>query len=204
MRSKSAGEAGLAKCRTASTGPGTWRKLLTSECTNVNCGCPERPARLSRLPVTRLSTATTVSPRSSSFRHRCEPRKPAPPVRTTRLIDRPPGRLMTSWTGLPGRSSTYAYVGEAPPAQGGGVEEVAGVDHAGLFHGGGDLGEVQPAELVPLGQHDQHCRSLADAVRVAGHLDAVQPGVRRPRGDRHRRVVGPDLGAQRPQAVQHL
>src|SRR5687768_6891398 len=143
MRSKSAGEAGLAKCRTASTGPGTWRKLLTSECTKVNSRWPESPARLSRLPVTRLSTATTVSPRSSSFRLRCEPRKPAPPVTTTRLIARPPGRSMASWSGLPGRSPTDPFVGEAPPAQGGGVEEVAGVDHARLLHGRRHLGEVE-------------------------------------------------------------
>src|SRR3546814_3859686 len=41
---------------------------------------------LSTEPVTRLSMATTSSPRSSSAWQRCEPRKPAPPVTTTRAI----------------------------------------------------------------------------------------------------------------------
>src|SRR2546422_513537 len=43
---------------------------------------PARCATLSTLPVTRLSMAMTLWPRSNSRSTRCEPRNPAPPVTT--------------------------------------------------------------------------------------------------------------------------
>ena len=46
---------------------------------------PSRCATLSFEPVERSSRQTTVSPRSSSRSHRCDPRNPAPPATTTRL-----------------------------------------------------------------------------------------------------------------------
>ena len=42
-----------------------------------------RPARFARLPVEKLSSTRTSSPRSSSARTRFEPMKPAPPVTST-------------------------------------------------------------------------------------------------------------------------
>src|SRR5690242_21728413 len=38
-----------------------------------------------RAPVKKLSTQMTSQPSASSRSHRCEPRKPAPPVTSTRL-----------------------------------------------------------------------------------------------------------------------
>src|SRR3954470_23566113 len=43
---------------------------------------PARWAMLSTLPVSRLSTPTTVHPRSSSVSERCDPMNPAAPVMT--------------------------------------------------------------------------------------------------------------------------
>src|SRR3990172_3480060 len=52
---------------------------------------PARCAMLSVLPVRRLSMATTARPSESRRSHRCEPRKPAPPVTRTRsFIASPP------------------------------------------------------------------------------------------------------------------
>src|SRR5690349_5282404 len=51
---------------------------------NSTCG---RCARFARLPVTRLSTTRTVSPRRTSSVHRCEPMKPAPPVTRYALMN---------------------------------------------------------------------------------------------------------------------
>ena len=46
-----------------------------------------------------------------------------------------------------------ALVVEAEIAQGGGIEQVAGVDDGWVLHPLSHLGEVQPPELVPLSQH---------------------------------------------------
>src|SRR3954447_16484422 len=46
-----------------------------------------RCATLTGVPVRKLSRHTTESPRDRSASHRWEPRKPAPPVTTTRLPD---------------------------------------------------------------------------------------------------------------------
>src|SRR5690348_12174350 len=43
---------------------------------------------LRRVPVKKLSAQITVAPAASSRSHRCEPRKPAPPVTSTRVSRR--------------------------------------------------------------------------------------------------------------------
>src|SRR6478672_6453559 len=96
---------------------------------------PKRSSMLVIDPVTRLSRHTTWSPRSSSARQRCDPRKPAPPVTTTRAMSEP----------------TDAGDREAPTTERLPVEQVAGVDDGRLAQRRGHLVEVEPAELVPLG-----------------------------------------------------
>src|SRR4051794_41508758 len=56
-----------------------------SLCRNMKSG-PRRCAMLASDPVSKLSTQITRCPRASSSSHRCEPRKPAPPVTTHVLI----------------------------------------------------------------------------------------------------------------------
>src|SRR5262245_7371081 len=173
MRSKSAGDAGLAKCITTSTSPGTHTNWLTSCSTKVKPGWPNRCSMLSTEPVSRLSMAITESPRASSASHRCEPRKPAPPVTTTRAIS-------PSFPVEPSRPSTAdADVAEAPPLQRRLVEQVARVDHPGRSHEPGHLVVVEPAELVPLGQDHQHVGAVAHRVRVAHRHDAPRRGLDR-------------------------
>ena len=166
MRSKSTGEAGLARCITTSTGAVDLDALLTSCSTKVKPGrCDERARRCAASPVTRLSTATTSSPRSSSASQRCEPRNPAPPVTTTRRH----------------QLAADAAVLEAAPRERGPVEQVAGVDDLAGGHQVRHLVDVEPAELVPLGEHDEHLGALDRGVRVVDHLDALESGpARRP------------------------
>ena len=64
-----------------------------------------------------------------------------------------------------------ALVREAPPASGRAVEQVAGVDDARLGHEPDHLVEVEPLELVPLGEHGEHRRTLAGGVGVGHHLE---------------------------------
>src|SRR4051794_28812665 len=52
---------------------------------NLKLGFRRNPEILSKLPVRKLSTQSTRSPRSSSVPHKCEPRKPAPPATRTVL-----------------------------------------------------------------------------------------------------------------------
>src|SRR5215217_4324176 len=93
-------------------------------------------------PVARLSMATTSSPRSSRESQRWEPRNPAPPVTTTRRPLLPATRLL----------ATEADVAEAATADRGRLEQVPGVDDDRRAHEAGHGGELEPAELVPLGQ----------------------------------------------------
>ena len=119
---------------------------------------------------------TTWSPRASSARHRCEPRKPAPPVTTTRAHS---GRPMP-------------VVGEAAPAHGRRVEEVAGSRRsAGPVSSAAHLVEVEPAELVPLGEHGHHLGARRRPRR--GRADG-----RRPRAARRRRPAGGRPWGRRP------
>src|SRR4051794_35324624 len=125
---------------------------------------------LSTDPVTRLSRTTTSSPRSNNRSHRCDPRKPPPPLTTTRAI-RP--------TYCRSRAADPPVLEPAPP-QRLSVEQVAAVDDARLRECVGDLVEVEPAELVPLRQHQQHFCSRAGGVGIGGDLDAVEhPGLAR-------------------------
>src|SRR5690349_4041280 len=127
----------------------------------MNPGAPKRCSMLCTVPVTRLSSTTTWSPRASSASHRCDPMKPAPPVTTTRRISAP---------SVPADSG----VGEAAPAQRFTVEQVASVDYRALTHRLADLVEVEPLELVPLGQHDEGGRPVARRIRIAGQHDAFE------------------------------
>ena len=88
----SGGLAGLARCSTASTGPETGMPLMMSCSTRTKPVSSARWATFSRLPVRKLSTATTSHSRRS-VSQRCEPTNPAPPVTTARGISgRRPGR----------------------------------------------------------------------------------------------------------------
>src|SRR3954452_15172999 len=138
---------------------------------------------LSWRPVTRLSMQTTSSPRSSNDSQMWDPRNPAPPVTTTLT--------------LRCSRSADALVLEAGLAEPVAVEQVAGVDDARRAHRAGHLVEVEPAELVPLGEDDQHLGALARGVRVGGDGDAGRVGV-------DGRVVGGDDGTGRLDALHDL
>src|SRR5439155_15814061 len=155
---------------------------MTSYSTKTKPFSPKRWEMLSTDPVRRLSMATTSSPRRISASQMCDPRKPAPPVTTTRPTPSAP---------------TDGVVGEAAAADGGRVEEVAGVDQTARGQQPADFLEVEPPELVPLREHEQHGRPFARCVRVGRHLEAVHAV-----GDS--RVVGPNAGAALLEAVQDL
>src|SRR5712692_10214242 len=64
----------------ASTSSPSTRSFETSSITNSKSACPRRAARLSTLPVERLSTTVTRCPSATRRSARCEPMNPAPPV----------------------------------------------------------------------------------------------------------------------------
>ena len=64
-----------------STGPSIVTNSVTSWLMNLNSGCP-MCSMFSSDPVSRLSMQITSSPSSIRNSHRCDPRKPAPPVTT--------------------------------------------------------------------------------------------------------------------------
>src|SRR5688500_2080306 len=113
---------------------------------------------LARSPVQRLSMPTTLSPRSRSRSQRCDPRNPAAPVTTIRLV---PGRSYPTRSGMAQRAfpgsgrQAHALVAETQPDEPGAVEGVPGVDHPRAGHQPADALEVERAELVPLGQDDE-------------------------------------------------
>src|SRR3954451_24206789 len=164
---------------TASTGPLTWTKLVTSCSTNTNPFSPNKWEMFSTDPVRRLSMATTSSPRRTSDSQMWDPRKPAPPVTTMRATSAP----------------ADGVVGEAPAADGGGVEQVAAVHQTAFGHHAADFLEVEPPELVPLREHEQHGRPFARRVGIGGHLEAVD-------ALGHGRVIGPDAGPALAEAIQ--
>ena len=102
-------------------------------------------------PVTRLSTAITRSPRSSSARHRCEPRNPAPPVTTTRATR----YLPMPWYSNPARRHSLRS------------SRLRASTTARPGHPDGDLAGIEPAVVVPLGEHDEHVGALGRLVRIA-------------------------------------
>src|SRR5262245_22074432 len=171
---------------------------------------------LSTAPVMRLSIATTSSPRSSNASQRCEPRKPAPPVTTALAMvsagyeprPRSPGVASTG-------SAADADVGEPPPLERRPVEEVTGVDDPRRLHEARDLVEVEPAEVVPLGEDRQNPGSVAHRVGIVSRHHAAHraldggvvrldlgPLVRQERHDPQRRrlpgVVGAGLEGEAP------
>src|SRR5712692_7981429 len=166
------GEAGEAKCRTASTGPSRKSGSLTLCWTDSNDLLSRSCAMFLVVPVTRLSTQTTFQPSFSNRSQRCDPRKPAPPVTTAR------------------KSGTAdAPVDEAAFAHCLGVEDVAAVDDHGTAHQALDAIEVEVAKLVPLGDDEQRVRTGRHGVGVLAVLDRVHLRLE----DRHRLgVVGAD------------
>src|SRR6476659_6283622 len=112
-------------------------------------------------PVIRLSRQTTSSPRSSSRSQRCEPRKPAPPVTTTRATSGP----------------TDALIDEPAAQEGGAIHQVAGVDHPLGGHGLADLAGVPPLEPGPRGEDGEDLGAGTGGVGVGGDLDAVEAGI---------------------------
>ena len=134
----------------------------------------------STAPVTRLSIATTSSPRSSSARQRCEPRNPAPPVTTTRaMVGIVSDRFDACAVRRPERATVRrrrwaadAVVAEPGGADGARVEQVARVDdHRAGRHQRGDLVEVDLGELRPLGGDHEH---VAPARRLGGTCRRVR------------------------------
>src|SRR2546429_9004752 len=59
--------------------------LETSARSIRNRGCFHKCSILLSTPVTRLSSATTSQPSAINRSHKCDPRKPAPPVTTARM-----------------------------------------------------------------------------------------------------------------------
>src|SRR4051794_38789213 len=115
-------------------------------------------------PVTRLSSTTTSSPRASSASHKWEPRKPPPPLTTTRAIRRAYVRSC----------APDALVVEASTAQRLTVEEVAAVDDTRRGQCVGHLVEIEPLELVPLREHEQHLGTETGGVGISSDLDALE------------------------------
>src|SRR5687767_12137417 len=113
---------------------------------------------LARSPVQRLSMPTTSSPRSRSRSQTCDPRNPAAPVTTIRLLPgrsyptrSGPTRLCMARRAFPGSGrQAHAVVGEPELEEPGAVEGVPGVDHPRAGHQPADALEVERAELVPL------------------------------------------------------
>src|SRR5579864_1700373 len=114
---------------------------LTSICRNSKSGWPSNDRRFSRDPVMKLSSASTAMPRSRSASHRCEPMNPEPPE-TTALS-------------FPELLAADPSIGETEASHDGGVVDVATVDHDRLAHRSFEAWQVEVAELVPFGDHDQ-------------------------------------------------
>src|SRR5207245_2825507 len=71
--------------KTYSNGPQTNGSHM-SKSQNSKRESRERCRTLSILPVSRLSTATTLFPSANRASQRCDPRKPAPPVTSTGIL----------------------------------------------------------------------------------------------------------------------
>ena len=85
--------------------PRTGISSQTSATTSSKPVSSSSSSTFARRPVLRLSTATTSSPRARRMRQRCEPRNPAPPVMTMRLIAGRRRRMRTrSGASPPGRA----------------------------------------------------------------------------------------------------
>src|SRR3989475_11057621 len=141
--------------------------------------------RLSREPVMKLSSDSTRVPRASRASHRCEPMNPAPPETTARSL------LLVA---------AYTSVGEAESAHVLRVIDVAPVDDHRTAHRRLDPAEVELAELVPFGHHDQRVRAIGESIRITAVLDLGQLD---PRGFHGRRVGAANPGARRRPDPRH-
>src|SRR5262252_10527845 len=153
------GDAGEAKWRTASSGPSTKMKCVTSWRTKRNRFSGSRCAMLRGFPVRRLSIAITSWPSARRRSQRWLPRKPAPPVTST---------LMR----LPFSRPSDALVAPAVDPHLAGLVDVPQVDHDGLLHPRGEAWQVERAELVPLGREHDAVGALGAVVRVPGIVHA--------------------------------
>ena len=100
------------------------------------------------------------------------------------------GRRTTAHVSRP----TPWYVKPARPATP--VEQVAGVDDVAAEPSPRRPCRVEPAELVPLGEHGEHVGAVAGRVGSLTDVDAVGSG------PRHGRVVGLHRGAAGPQPAR--
>src|ERR1035437_8139249 len=129
----------------------------------------------------KLSSASTLMPRSSNASQRCEPMKPAPPDTTAR------SRWLVP-TNAPIREP------EAPHHRRG--VDVASIDDHRPTHRHLQATEVEMAELVPFRDQYEAVRAIRQRIGVGGVFDLRQQHAR----PLHRgRVVGTDLGAGREQ-----
>src|SRR4051812_27579937 len=102
----------------------------------------------------------------------------------------------------PGSSGTSdAEVDEATFAHPSRIEDVPAIEDNGLLHQLLHSLEVRPAELVPLGQHEETVRLLQGLVRGLGVADPI---AKVPLCDGRRdRVMGRDRGALPQEALEH-
>src|ERR1700730_10194130 len=124
------------------------------------CGAPNSAGRWSLRPVNYLSTHKTSSPWARSRSHRCEPKNPAPPVTRTRLATTLMAGLSRQGPQRRRRAvcrAADAQIGETGGRHLLGLVDVAQIDHQRARQGALDAAEIEPAELVPLGQQHQ-CR----------------------------------------------
>ena len=171
------GDAGLAKCSTPSTGPGHPDVLAHVVLDEREARAGRRGARCWRWsPVTQVVDADhLVAPVEQALAE----------VRAEE-----PGAAGDDDPAHAAQARPMPSYSKPAPRERVAVEEVAGVDDPPAGHGLGHLVEVEPPELVPLGEHHQHLGAVAGGVRVGDDLDALELRVGVARLDR--RVVGLD------------
>src|SRR5205807_4390879 len=126
---------------------------------NWNYSFRRRWTMFSDAPVTKLSTQTSFQPSANKRSHRCDPRKPAPPVTTAR---RPPPCPPPNGEGILG--ATDAAVDKTAVAHGLRVEDVPAVDDNRPTHQALHAIEIELSELVPFGHHQQCVGALCHGV----------------------------------------
>src|SRR6266550_9582975 len=127
---------------------------LTSAWRNSKSGLACSDTRFWCEPVMKLSSASTLMPRSSNSWHRCEPMKPAPPETTAR-----------------GLFAANAAIGEAEAAHRFRVVDVSSIDDDRAAHELLDSSHVELAELIPFGDQNDRIRPRRNGIRVFHVLD---------------------------------
>src|SRR5438105_12344818 len=136
---------------------------------------PWRCATFWATPVTRLSTQRTCQPSSSSRSQRCEPRKPAPPVTTARIVRWKPPPPYPSTEGEGNKSgSADASVDKTELAHNVRFVQVPAVDDNRPPHHSLHPLEVQLAKFLPLGDEQNRIRPVGRFICIATVLDVVQ------------------------------